>query len=827
MTQEIQITKNEIKQNYLQVPLKKINISNWNNIQFQTNNELKEIKIDEWQNLINQMIRTKPIQIHSRETCFKPIEIIPTHKCKTFVELMNEINEENMKIKEDENQVEEDNEETEELKEVETEENDYNDNNEIETEEETDNNEIETEEENQTEEDVEVEEIEIQENEQKKEENNQNKSIETNKKEIKEEKKEEQTQTNFNTTNFGNFTFTKSIFTNDSNQFNQNKTENNFEQQKETNDTEDEEDDILEEIQREDPNLTFDPVVKLEIQEQQKIEEEIILSKRGKCAKYDKETNSFKERGQGDIQILKNPKTGYYQVVLVRDQIFKLGCNHFIHPTIVLNKKPNNERLLQYSVMRDYAMEDETEPMTFVFQFNSKEHREEFCDMFVKLQKEIEELINKQKNDEKEIKPKEEKIEIKVDEVKEEKTTPQTSMKKSIEKKEENINVSSSFFKNSIVNNNDNPQEIKNEEKIETKHLTRRQSKQKIQEVEPVEEEKKEENNKSNKFMLTPRKRSLNRSKKRTTRRTISVEDSEEEKQQTNQQPQQQNSNNDEIFKLKTDRNNYITSDTDKNDYISVYINAFTYIHNLSSTPLPENVIERIRDIWMEIPNTYNGTDLSMVYEKMAQIKEIMNQYPQQMTQIFSEMIEDIVSHTFLYQQTPEKLNDTVQILITINQSTNNSLNDFLIMKMRSLSPFCCGIIAKDNDMYKVLMNYRQNEDDQLYEERISVLCKILIEYLLSSQDDYLRAIDFVLNGGFTHYDHHEVKFGKTKEMIIEMMITLIDRLQQTHPTSDKFENFCECIRDYCPLVAETWKENKKVLMRIRKLENVVKKLSK
>ena len=88
------------------------------------------------------------------------------------------------------------------------------------------------------------------------------------------------------------------------------------------------------------------------------MEEIELFNERGLCLRYNDELKEFKERGRGEIKILRHPDTGYSRVVIVRDQILKLGCNHFILSTIKIQKKEINgiDRFVQYSVSKDYAL---------------------------------------------------------------------------------------------------------------------------------------------------------------------------------------------------------------------------------------------------------------------------------------------------------------------------------------------------------------------------------------------------------------------------------------------------------------------------------------
>ena len=54
--------------------------------------------------------------------------------------------------------------------------------------------------------------------------------------------------------------------------------------------------------------------------------------------RYDVDTKQWKERGVGDIKILKHAARKTYRVLLRREQIHKIACNHFI--TTDMDLKP-------------------------------------------------------------------------------------------------------------------------------------------------------------------------------------------------------------------------------------------------------------------------------------------------------------------------------------------------------------------------------------------------------------------------------------------------------------------------------------------------------
>ncbi|PKI85141.1 hypothetical protein MVES_001107 [Malassezia vespertilionis] len=76
----------------------------------------------------------------------------------------------------------------------------------------------------------------------------------------------------------------------------------------------------------------FDPVVKLEHQVEVKTneeDEEAMFKIRAKLFRFDKESKEWKERGTGDVRLLKHKDTGKIRLVMRRDKTLKVCANHF------------------------------------------------------------------------------------------------------------------------------------------------------------------------------------------------------------------------------------------------------------------------------------------------------------------------------------------------------------------------------------------------------------------------------------------------------------------------------------------------------------------
>uniref|UniRef100_A0A672RJR9 RanBD1 domain-containing protein n=1 Tax=Sinocyclocheilus grahami TaxID=75366 RepID=A0A672RJR9_SINGR len=91
----------------------------------------------------------------------------------------------------------------------------------------------------------------------------------------------------------------------------------------------------------ENDDIQFEPVVQMP----EKVDlvtgeedEKVLYSQRVKLFRFDTETNQWKERGVGNLKLLKNSQNGRLRVLMRREQVFKVCANHWI--TTTMNLKP-------------------------------------------------------------------------------------------------------------------------------------------------------------------------------------------------------------------------------------------------------------------------------------------------------------------------------------------------------------------------------------------------------------------------------------------------------------------------------------------------------
>lgn len=110
-------------------------------------------------------------------------------------------------------------------------------------------------------------------------------------------------------------------------------------------------------------------------------EEQVMFTARAKLFRFIKETKENKERGVGDLKILRNPKTNAYRVVMRREQVHKVCANFAILPTIELNEKKGMPNVYNW-ICRDYSESPDGIDEIFTAKFKSAEIAKEFHDKF-------------------------------------------------------------------------------------------------------------------------------------------------------------------------------------------------------------------------------------------------------------------------------------------------------------------------------------------------------------------------------------------------------------------------------------------------------------
>ncbi|KAI4490963.1 hypothetical protein M0802_010539 [Mischocyttarus mexicanus] len=103
-------------------------------------------------------------------------------------------------------------------------------------------------------------------------------------------------------------------------------------------------------------------------------DEEILYSHRAKLFRYDSAAKEWKERGLGDIKLLRHNQTKKLRLIMRRDQVLKLCLNHCLLPEVEFKLK--DEKTWMWNAA-DYS-EGEIEYMQFACRFKTSEIAADF-----------------------------------------------------------------------------------------------------------------------------------------------------------------------------------------------------------------------------------------------------------------------------------------------------------------------------------------------------------------------------------------------------------------------------------------------------------------
>lgn len=144
-------------------------------------------------------------------------------------------------------------------------------------------------------------------------------------------------------------------------------------------------------------DVHFEPVIRLTEKVETKTGEEIeeqTFKMRAKLFKFIRESNEWKERGTGDVRLLKHKENGKTRLVMRRDKTLKVCANHYVIPEMKLSPNVGSDRSWVWNAAADVS-EGEAEAVTFAIRFANADNAHEFKEAFIKAQQENEALFNK------------------------------------------------------------------------------------------------------------------------------------------------------------------------------------------------------------------------------------------------------------------------------------------------------------------------------------------------------------------------------------------------------------------------------------------------
>ena len=145
------------------------------------------------------------------------------------------------------------------------------------------------------------------------------------------------------------------------------------------------EDELYTNVDGEDSHIQFEPIVKLPDNYEIKTfeEDETVLYENENAKIFRFHNNEWKEKGSGTVKLLSNEKTGKVRVLMRRDKIHKICCNHYIMPDMQLHPLMNNKKALVWYA-HDYVDGDQ-ELQQLCIKFKTEEHAVEFKKHFLQV----------------------------------------------------------------------------------------------------------------------------------------------------------------------------------------------------------------------------------------------------------------------------------------------------------------------------------------------------------------------------------------------------------------------------------------------------------
>lgn len=142
------------------------------------------------------------------------------------------------------------------------------------------------------------------------------------------------------------------------------------------------------------PEIHFEPIVtlaKVDIKTLEENEEEIIKL-RAKLFRYivgqHDTAPEWKERGIGDVKILKSREKAAYRLVMRREKTLKVCANHFLNKDMELKPNCGSDRAWVWNVSADYA-DEEPRKETLAIRFANAENAKKFKEAFDKCKEKL------------------------------------------------------------------------------------------------------------------------------------------------------------------------------------------------------------------------------------------------------------------------------------------------------------------------------------------------------------------------------------------------------------------------------------------------------
>ncbi|KAI5894213.1 uncharacterized protein SCHCODRAFT_02624044 [Schizophyllum commune H4-8] len=139
----------------------------------------------------------------------------------------------------------------------------------------------------------------------------------------------------------------------------------------------------------EETDVHFEPVIKLTEQVDTKTmeeEEDVVFKMRAKLFRFDTSGSEWKERGTGDVKLLKHKETSKIRLVMRRDKTLKVCANHMVSKDMKLQPNIGSDRSWVWKVAADYSESPPTAE-TLAIRFGNADNANAFKTAFENAQK--------------------------------------------------------------------------------------------------------------------------------------------------------------------------------------------------------------------------------------------------------------------------------------------------------------------------------------------------------------------------------------------------------------------------------------------------------
>ncbi|XP_031805041.1 ran-specific GTPase-activating protein-like [Sarcophilus harrisii] len=121
-------------------------------------------------------------------------------------------------------------------------------------------------------------------------------------------------------------------------------------------------------------------------------DEEELFKMRAKLFRFACENGlrEWKERGTGDVKLLKHKEKGTIRLLMRRDKTLKICANHYITPFMELKPSAGSDRAWVWNTLGDFA-DESLKPEVLAIRFLNAENAQKFKAAFEDCRKEVEE----------------------------------------------------------------------------------------------------------------------------------------------------------------------------------------------------------------------------------------------------------------------------------------------------------------------------------------------------------------------------------------------------------------------------------------------------